>query len=144
MPWPGHWPRPAEHEQAAAIASRAETVARSITDPYWQARALTAVAGALARAGQHEQAETMARSITDPDRQARALTAVAGTLAQAGQYEQAAAIASRAETVARAHYRPGLAGAGADGGGRGAGPGRPVRAGRRDRIPGRDGGPVHH
>ena len=45
-----------QHEQAAAMASQADTVARSITDPDRQARALTAVAGALAEAGQHEQA----------------------------------------------------------------------------------------
>ena len=51
-------------------------MARSISDPSWQAHALTAAAGALA--GQHEQAETMARSITDPSGQARALVAVAG------------------------------------------------------------------
>ena len=72
-------------------------MARSITDPYWQARALVAVAGALAEVGQHEQAATvaarataMARSITNPDRQAEALAAVAGVLAEAGQHEQAA------------------------------------------------------
>ena len=72
-------------------------MARSITDPDRQASALTAVARALAQAGQHEQAavvaaqaESVARSITDPDRQASALTAVAQALAQAGQHEQAA------------------------------------------------------
>ena len=64
-------------------------MARSITDPDWQAQALTAVAGALAQAGQYEQAaaiasraETVARSITDPDWQAQALAAVAGALAR--------------------------------------------------------------
>jgi hypothetical protein len=56
-----------QHEQAAAMASQAETMARSITDLYERAQALTAVAAALAQAGQHEQAETVARSITDPD-----------------------------------------------------------------------------
>ena len=63
-------------------------MARSITNPDRQAQALATVAGALARAGQHQQAaavapqaETVARSITDPDRQARALVAVAGALA---------------------------------------------------------------
>ena len=75
------------------MAAQAETVARSITDPDWQAQALAAVAGALAGAGQHEQAETVARSITDPDRQAQALAAVAGALAEAGQHEQAATVA---------------------------------------------------
>jgi hypothetical protein len=66
--------------QAAAMASRAEAVARSITDPY--ARALAAMAGALAQAGQPEQAEAVARSITDP----YARAAMAGALAQADQH----------------------------------------------------------
>ena len=57
-------------------------MARSITDPDEQVRALAAVAGALAEAGQHEEAETVARSITDPDEQVRALAAVAGVLAE--------------------------------------------------------------
>ena len=39
------------HEQAAAVAARAETVARSITNSYRQPEALAVVAGALARAG---------------------------------------------------------------------------------------------
>ena len=55
-----------QHEQAAAMASQAETMARSITDLYERAQALTAVAAALTQACQHEQAETVARSITDP------------------------------------------------------------------------------
>ena len=69
-------------------------MARSITNPGLQARALTAVAGVLAEAGQHEQAAalasqaaTVARSITDPDEQAEALAEVAGALAEAGQHE---------------------------------------------------------
>ena len=82
------------------MASQAATVARSLTDPDRQARALAAVAGALAKAGQHEQAAamasqaaTVARSITSPDWQAQALAAVAGALAEAGQHEQAATVA---------------------------------------------------
>ena len=43
-------------------------MARSITNPGAQAQALTAVAGALAEAGQHEQAAAVARSITSPGR----------------------------------------------------------------------------
>jgi hypothetical protein len=69
------------------------TVARSITDPDEQAQALAAVAGALARTGQHEQAATMARSITDPYWRARALAAVAGSLAMTGQHQQAVTVA---------------------------------------------------
>jgi hypothetical protein len=94
-----------QHEQAASMASHAETVTRAITGGYApvQALAVVAVARALAEAGQHEQAETIARSITRPDKQARALAevavAVAGTLAKAGQHEQA-------ETVARSITGP--------------------------------------
>ena len=65
--------------------ARAEALARSITDPYGQAEALAAVAGALAGAGQYERAGAVARSITDPYRQAEALAAVTGALAGAGQ-----------------------------------------------------------
>ena len=72
---------------------RAEILARSITHPDSQARALTAVAEALAQAGQRDHAERIARTITDPDSQARALTAVAEALAQAGQRAHAERIA---------------------------------------------------
>ena len=92
---------------------RAEALAASITDPDRQARALAAVAGALAEAGQHEQAAavasqaaTVTRSITNPLSEARALAAVGGALAEAGQHEQAAAMASRAATVARSITNP--------------------------------------
>lgn len=68
---------------------RAEALARSITDPNRQARALAAVTGALARAGQHEQAVTVARSIPNSYWQGQGLAAVAGALAEIGQHEQA-------------------------------------------------------
>ena len=74
-------------------------MARSITDPDRQARALAAVAGALAGAGRHEQAETVARSITNPGRQAQAQTAVAGALAARGDTRQAHRVASAACAV---------------------------------------------
>ena len=47
------------------VAAQAESVARSITDPYRQASALTAVAQALAQAGQHEQAAPPERGPLD-------------------------------------------------------------------------------
>ena len=71
-------------------------MARSITNPYAQAEALAAVAGALAEAGQHEQAVTIARSITDPHRQPRALAAVAKALMAWGDRRQARLVASAA------------------------------------------------
>jgi hypothetical protein len=87
-------------------------VAPSVPDPYEQAQALAAVAGALAKAGQREQAAavasqaaTVARSITDPYEQAQALAA-AEALAEADQRELAALAASQAETVARSITNP--------------------------------------
>ena len=49
-----------QHEQAAAAAARAETVARSITGPDRQAQALVAVAEALAATGNRRQARHVA------------------------------------------------------------------------------------
>jgi hypothetical protein len=66
--------------------NRAEALARSITHPESQSRALVLVAGALAKAGEREraadvlgQAETLARSITHPESQSRALHPLAMT-----------------------------------------------------------------
>ena len=78
------------------MASQAETVARSITNPDEQAEALAAVARALAQAGQHEQAAAAARSITNPDQQAEALAAVARALVARGDTKQARCVASAA------------------------------------------------
>ncbi|MCM3882284.1 hypothetical protein, partial [Frankia sp. R82] len=78
-----------EHDRAEQIATAAEQIARTITNPDWQARALAGVAGALAQAGEHDRAEQIAtaaeqiaRTITDPNSQAQALARVAGTLAE--------------------------------------------------------------
>jgi hypothetical protein len=40
-----------QHEQAAVVAAQAESVARSITDPYGRASALTEVAWGLVMLG---------------------------------------------------------------------------------------------
>jgi hypothetical protein len=69
------------------------------TAPEIRARALTAVAGALAEVGQHEQAITMACSITAPETQAQALTVVAKALAARGSTGQARHVASAACAV---------------------------------------------
>jgi hypothetical protein len=99
----GCLPRSLPLAPATAMPSRvrkqAETGARSITNPYWQAQALAAVAGALAKAGRHEQAETVARSITNPYWQARALAAVAKALAARGDTRRAYHVASAACAV---------------------------------------------
>ena len=83
---------------AQAIATtgdtdRAETVARSITNPFGQARALAAVAQAIATTGDTDRAETVARSITDPFQQAQALAAVAAAIATTGDTDRAEAMA---------------------------------------------------
>ncbi|WP_283134973.1 hypothetical protein, partial [Rhizohabitans arisaemae] len=69
----------------------AETIARSITDPTSQAKALSHLVGALIQAGDLNRArqiaataETIARSITDPTSQAKALSHLVGALIQAG------------------------------------------------------------
>ena len=104
-PWPA-WPGRRQrggHDRARELADRAEQVARSITDPDDQARALAGVAGRWPAAGDHDRAEQVARSITDPDEQARALASVAGAVAAAGDHD-------RAEQVARSITRPVRAG----------------------------------
>ncbi|WP_218154255.1 hypothetical protein, partial [Nonomuraea pusilla] len=55
---------------------RAETVARSITDPGSQAWALTELVRALANLGEHDRAEAVARSITDSLSQAKAIASI--------------------------------------------------------------------
>ena len=103
---------------------RAEALAWSITTPDSRALALAQVAGALARAGQHQQAEATARqaeaaarSITYQPRQANALVQVAGALTRAGQHQQA-------EALARSITTPELAGERPDSRRRGPSPGR--------------------
>ena len=67
--------------------TRAEALARSITDPSHQARALTQVAEAVAKAGDPNRAETIARSITNPSHQAQALAQVAEVMAKSGDLD---------------------------------------------------------
>ena len=81
------------------MAAQAETMARSTINPDRPARALAAVAQALARAGQHEQAETVARSITDPGWQVDALAEVGRVLVARGDTRRAQHVASAACAV---------------------------------------------
>jgi hypothetical protein len=74
-------------------------VARSITYPDQQARALAEVAGVLAEAGQYQQAETVARSITNPEEQADALADVVKALVASGDTRHAGHVASAACAV---------------------------------------------
>ena len=93
--------------------TRAEALARSITDPDAQTRALAEVARALAEAGLHDQAqqvasqaEVTAHSISSPYMQAQALAAVARAMAEAGLHDQAQEITSQAEAAARFNTDP--------------------------------------
>ena len=86
----------------------AETLARTITDPYHQAAALAVVAGTLARTGRRDratalaaQAQAVARTLPDPYQQAHALTAVAQAVAETGDLDLATTLATQAETLAR-------------------------------------------
>ena len=86
--------------------ARAEALVRSIPDPVRQARALTAVAGAIAASNPDrvrqfaDRAETHARSINDPNEQAWALAEAAKAIAATSDLD-------RAETVARSITDPG-------------------------------------
>src|SRR5665647_354281 len=104
-------PGPARHPERLAscldIAAQAKAgefeaaqqTARSITDPYAQARALVGLVIALARSGEFEAAQQTARSITDPYAQADALVGLVVVLAEAGAFEAA-------EQTARAITNP--------------------------------------
>jgi hypothetical protein len=85
-----------QQEQAEAVAGQAEAVARSITSPGDQGRALAQVAAALAGAGLYQQAEAVARSITSLYEQGWALAQVAAALAGAGQTRAANQVAAAA------------------------------------------------
>ena len=71
----------------------AEALARTITDPGGQARALTELTTAIAEAGDPDRAEALARTITDPGGQARALTELTTAIAGAGDPDRAEALA---------------------------------------------------
>lgn len=84
--------RPASQEQTSAktvaggpagahpLLAEAERIARSITDPHWQATVLVEVVGAMAKHAPVE-AEHFALSFTNPRDQAAALAKVAGAVA---------------------------------------------------------------
>jgi Trypsin-like peptidase domain len=90
---------PAVWERLGRV-DHAEALARTITNPDDQARALTELASAAARAGDPDRAhrladdaEALARTITSPDAQARALAALASAAARAGDPDRAEALA---------------------------------------------------
>jgi tetratricopeptide (TPR) repeat protein len=116
--------------EVLALAGRyreAESMARSITDPYAQGNARrhiavalaeaghfdeaeavarsinTSVAEGLAKAGWHEEAMLIARSVTEPYARARILACAAEALARTGQRQRASAIAVEVEAEVAAH-----------------------------------------
>ena len=86
--------------------TRGEALARSITNPYQQAKALAALAKAVASTGDLDRAEDLARSLTDPDIQTWALAAVAEAVASAGEVDRARGLADRVEALARSITDP--------------------------------------
>lgn len=98
---PGVWAQLGQH-------SRAEALARSITDPARRVQALAAVAREAAGSGDlrgagilTDHAEQLVAAITDPHRQAVAVAAVARAAAASGDRHRALLLASRAEATAR-------------------------------------------
>jgi Trypsin-like peptidase domain len=71
----------------------AEALARAITEPGTQGRALSEVATVIAQAGDLDQAEELARTVSDADAQAQALRGVATAAAEAGDLDRAQALA---------------------------------------------------
>ena len=84
----------------------AEALARTITDPHFQAGALTSLVAAIAAAGDLDRAEALARTITDPGFQAPALADLATAAAQAGDPDRARRLAADAEALARTITNP--------------------------------------
>ncbi|GAA1009681.1 hypothetical protein Aple_021890 [Acrocarpospora pleiomorpha] len=92
---------------------RAEALARSITNPDSQAKALNALARALIKAGQldhakqvAQQADALIRSITDQRSKAQVLSALIVPLTQVGLLDRANQVAQQAETIARSLTSP--------------------------------------
>ncbi len=79
----------------------AEALARTITSPYDQARALTGLTTAAAQAGDLDRAEALARTITDTSGRVLALGGVAIAAARAGDLDRARRLAASAEALAR-------------------------------------------
>jgi hypothetical protein len=75
--------------------TRAEALARAITDSSWRARerALGAVAAAVAVAGDFDRAAGLVSAITDLGKQAEALAAVADAAAEADDFDRAERLA---------------------------------------------------
>jgi tetratricopeptide (TPR) repeat protein len=92
--------------------TRAEALARSITDPGRQVSALVAVATALARAGDVRalpaatRAESSAHAVQEPDRRASALAEVATALTRVGHQKHALSVLADAESAARTAPNP--------------------------------------
>jgi hypothetical protein len=92
-------------DRARHLAVQAETVLRSITEPYHLYLAGLAPVSRAIAAVDPDRAETMARSIPYESRRAEALAAVAGAIA-AVDPDRARHLAVQAETVARSATLP--------------------------------------
>jgi Trypsin-like peptidase domain len=93
--------RAGDSDRAHRLASDAEALARTITDPDAQEQALAGLVTTVAQAGDLNRAEALARTITSPDRQAQAFTGLVIAIAQAGDLNRAEAIARTITTPDR-------------------------------------------
>ncbi|REE96805.1 hypothetical protein [Thermomonospora umbrina] len=95
-----------QDERAVEVAVEAESVARSINEPYYRANVPREVVDALVTVREPARAESVARSITELDYQAVALCGVVPALVAAGRTERAAEVAAETEAVARSLADP--------------------------------------
>ncbi|WP_143031648.1 P-loop domain-containing protein [Actinacidiphila guanduensis] len=86
--------------------NRAEALARTLTDAYQQAGALTGLVRVVAGVGDHERAEQIARTLTNPAQRAEALTGLVRVVAGVGDHQRAAELATEAEQIARTITHP--------------------------------------
>ena len=94
------------------ILQQARKTAAEISNPYWRAKALAAIAGALAKAREFESARKTAAEISDPYVRAEALAAIAGALAKAREFESARKTAAEiSDSYWRAEALAAIAGA---------------------------------
>ncbi|HET8660715.1 MAG TPA: hypothetical protein VFM55_17140 [Micromonosporaceae bacterium] len=88
--------------------TRAEALARAITDPERRAEALTAVVRVVAAVGDLERAESVVDVIAGPERQAQALTALLRVAVAGGDAERVRSLTERVESVIRLIAKPAL------------------------------------
>ncbi|MFE1411203.1 hypothetical protein ACFW6F_10405 [Streptomyces sp. NPDC058746] len=85
--------RSGDHRRGFELASEAQQMARAVRSPVHQQVELAALAGLVARSGDHDWAMAIAGTVQDPARDVIARTAVVRAAAEAGNYDSAEAVA---------------------------------------------------